>query len=196
MTSISTDKNDPDQQRLMLAWNSLNSGDYAVALREFLVMSEKGHSYAWLSLGFMHKEGLGVLQDYSKAEIYYKHAIALGNVDALIKLGRLYKVSGEDEKAFECFLKAAEKGYLPGYFWSGRSYLLGFGTPKNIEQAKAYLRTAIDRGHVNARMEYCRGQIRGDFGRAQRVVGLFGVFKAIFMMVRTLGSDPYGERVG
>jgi TPR repeat protein len=195
MTSNCPDKKNLDQQRLMLAWNALNSGDYATALTEFSAMAEKGHSDAWLNLGLLHKKGLGVPQDNSKAEIYCKKAIELGSVDALIRLGRMYKDSGASQEAFACFLQAADKGYLPGFFWVGRAYLTGFGTEKDIEKGKVYLRTAMDRGHVLARTEYCRAQIRGDFGSVQRVAGFFGIFKAITATVKALGSDPYGDRV-
>lgn len=197
MPSNSANEKYVDHQRLRRAWEAYQAADYATALTEYSVLAEKGHPHAWIYLGLLHKQGFGVPQDYSKAQLCFNHAIALGDVFALVKLGRLYneKVNGAAEKAFDCFLNAANKGNLSGIYWTGRAYLRGRGTKKNIEKAREYLTTAIGRGHVYARMEYCAAQSKGIYGPGQIIAGLFGVFKTIVVMIKILRSDPHGERL-
>ena len=191
----SNNDNQADLQRLHVAWKTYVAGDYAAAMREFSGLAEKGHSRAWLYLGWLHNKGLGTPINYSKAEVCYKNAISLGNVDALIPLGRLYKKSASAEKSFGCFLSAASKGNLSGIYWVGRSYLYGNGVEKDMEKAKTYLKTAMKKGHVYARLDYRAAQIRGSFGGWQRIAGLLGSFKAIVMAIIVHRTDPYGDRI-
>ena len=195
MSSSTTNESDVDQRRFRNAWEAYQAADYATSLKEFSALAEKGDTLAWVYLGLLHKQGFGVPQDYGKAEMCFNHAIELGDVFALVKLGRLYSIRGTEEKAFDCFLKASDRGNLPGMYWTGRAYLHGFGTKKDIEKAKQYLIMAMDRGHVYARMEYSAAQTKGFFGALQIIPGLFGVVKAGLVFVKTFRSDPHGERV-
>lgn len=164
-------------------------------MKESSALADKGYAEGWFYLGWLHNKGLGVPENHSMAETCYKNAVERGNLEALISLGRLYKDNGSAKESFGCFLSAANSGYLPGVYWAGRAYLYGEGTEKDLVRAKKYLTLAADKGHVYARVEYCRAQIHGVYGWLQRIAGLFGLFKAIILGWRTIRSDPYGDRV-
>ena len=56
--------------------------DYAEALRWFLKAAEGGHVTSQVSLGNMHRDGIGVAQDYVTAHMWYNIATAAGSVGA------------------------------------------------------------------------------------------------------------------
>ena len=41
-----------------------DNGDYATALKEWIPLAEKGHLHAMYHMGFIYKNGKGVIQDY------------------------------------------------------------------------------------------------------------------------------------
>ena len=55
------------------------------------------------------------------------------------------------EKAFTCFLKAAEKGDLDAEYRVGRCYKNGIGVVRNVTEAINWFQKAAGRGHVEAR---------------------------------------------
>jgi len=195
MTTHSNNEIEQDHQRLKVAWAFLRAKNYAIALREFSALAEKGHAQAWVYLGWMHKNGLGVAKSYSDAEKCYNAAASLGNIEAIYHLARLYKENGFAEKAFDNFLIASIRGHLPSSYWTGVAYLNGSGVEKDTEKAKLYLKSASDQGHVFARRDFYRAQFRGTFGRGKKLAGLYGWISAVVMGMKTFYSDPYGDRV-
>ena len=67
-----------------------NSGDFATALREWTPLAEQGNASAQYNLGFMYKNGEGVLQDYKTAVKWYRLAAEQGHAKAQGNLGVMY----------------------------------------------------------------------------------------------------------
>jgi TPR repeat protein len=58
------------------------SGDYALALKEFRPLAEKGDARAQFNLGMMYDIGRGVPRDYVQAHMWYNLAGAQGDQKA------------------------------------------------------------------------------------------------------------------
>ena len=86
-------------------------GDYATAMRGFLVHAEQGNADAQGNLGLMYDFGKGVPQDYQEAARWYRLAAEQGHPSAQVNLGALYQgasgVTRDDAEAAKWYRKAA-----------------------------------------------------------------------------------------
>lgn len=84
------------------------NGDYQLALQEFKILSEQGDHVAMVAIGNMHYKGNGVEIDYRKALHWWMKAYELGNADAFVNIGVLYRdgkgVSRNPMIAYDIFL--------------------------------------------------------------------------------------------
>ena len=71
--------------------DAAQSGDFAIALREWISLSEQGDADAQFNLGVMYSNGTGVLQDYKTAVKWYKLDAEQGYADAQNNLGVMYR---------------------------------------------------------------------------------------------------------
>ena len=65
-------------------------GDYATAVRGFLVHAEQGDASAQFNLGLMYGNGRGVLKDEAEAVRWYRLAAEQGDATAQYGLGFMY----------------------------------------------------------------------------------------------------------
>ena len=65
-------------------------GDYATAVRGFLVHAEQGHASAQYDLGVMYNYGWGVPEDDAEAVRWYRLAAEQGHASAQYNLGAMY----------------------------------------------------------------------------------------------------------
>lgn len=92
-------------------------------------------------LGQCYNFGLGVEKDLKKAFYWYEEASKDGDVNALIKLGFLYRDSSMEinfEKSFQYFLQSAEKGSPEGMYLVGLGYLNAEGTQFDLKKGLEY----------------------------------------------------------
>ena len=68
-------------------WAAAQSGDYATALKEWTPLAEQGDASAQYGLGFMYRNGRGVIQDYKTAVKWYTLAAEQGWANAQLQLG-------------------------------------------------------------------------------------------------------------
>lgn len=72
----------------------------------------------------------------------FKKAIDNGSLEACVELGLIYGEKRsphfDNSKAFECFMKAAEKGYIPAFKYVGACYKLGRGVGKDLAKAETW----------------------------------------------------------
>lgn len=59
------------------------------ALKWFMAAAKRNHAKAMNSVGFMHEEGRGTLQDHKEAAEWYARAALRGNADAMVNRGIL-----------------------------------------------------------------------------------------------------------
>ena len=77
-----------------------------------LKSAKGGNSNAQNDLGWMYKNGIGVLQDLNAAEIWYKKSSLSGNVKAMHSLGNMYyDIHRNCEDAKFWIMKTAKLNY-------------------------------------------------------------------------------------
>ncbi len=76
-------------------------------------------------------------------------------------LGRIYSREVSEEKAFECYMKAAEMGYAPAYYAIAAAYLDGEGVERNFDKAFEWFRKASDSGDTYAKLKLAECYKRG-----------------------------------
>lgn len=81
--------------------------------------------------------------------------------DSYYDLGRMYSREVSEEKAFECYMKAAELGYTPAYYAIATAYLDGEGVQKDFDKAFEWFRKAVDNGDTSAKLKLAECYKRG-----------------------------------
>jgi len=93
--------------------DAYNAGDHKTALQEWLSLAEQGDVRAQYNVGWMNAYGIGTLQDYDLAVIWYRQSADQGFVDAQFNLGNMYLrgdgVEKDDTLAFTWLLKPLNK---------------------------------------------------------------------------------------
>lgn len=101
---------------------------------------------ACYQLGMMYKDGLSVEKNPELAVSYFKSASARGNANAYYELGLIYQNELERVEAFNCFMKAAEKGLPEAMLEVAKAYETGLGTSRNRDQAINWYSKCEDTG--------------------------------------------------
>ena len=93
---------------------AFNRGDYATALSMWRPLAAQGNAVAQFVLGFMYRNGQGVVQDYKEAVRLYRLAAAQGVAEAQFNLGVMYRMGQgvvEDSKeTVRLYQLAADQG--------------------------------------------------------------------------------------
>lgn len=76
-------------------------------------------------------------------------------------LGRMYSREVSEEKAFECYMKAAEMGYTPAYYEIAVAYLDDEGVERDFDKAFEWFRKAADSGDTSAKLKLAECYKRG-----------------------------------
>ena len=103
--AISNDQSDgvvlkgADIEMFHYAFESLAAGTYDLAYEGFLELSEKGSSISQYFLGKMCLKGMGVLQDFSQAHMWFNIAASRGHKKAKAHLDRLTIKMSRDQIA-------------------------------------------------------------------------------------------------
>ena len=98
--------------------------------------------------------------------IYTRILANHGRPDWQVNLGIYYRdgryVKHNDKKAFEWFMRAAERGYSQGQFLVAKCYADGTGVRKSDKKALEWYTKAAEQGDKDAMLEvggfYCRGR--------------------------------------
>ncbi len=76
-------------------------------------------------------------------------------------LGRMYSREVSEEKAFECYMKAAKLGHTPAYYAVAASYLNGEGVERDFDKAFEWFWKAADSGDTSAKLKLAECYKRG-----------------------------------
>ena len=118
---------------------AMDRGDYATAVRGFLVHAEQGDASAQFSLGVMYATGRGVLKDEAEAVRWYRLAAEQGNAAAQFNLGLMYAngegVLKDEAEAVRWYRLAADQGDAAAQFNLGVMYANGEGVLKDEAEA-------------------------------------------------------------
>ena len=127
-----------------------NRGDYATAVRGFLVHAEQGNATAQYKLGVMYNYGWGVPENDAEAATWYRKAGEQGDVKAQWSLGDMYNyglgVPEDDAEAVRWYRLAAEQGVASAQFDLGLMYDKGEGVLKDEAEAVRWYRQGCRAG--------------------------------------------------
>ena len=89
---------------------------------------------------------------YSDAISCYREAAKMGNVDAMYRIGFMYRhgwgVGLNNTEAFKWYRKAADKGNADAMYDIGYMYFYGFGVSENYSEAMKWYRKAAEKGNT------------------------------------------------
>jgi TPR repeat protein len=88
-----------DQQIFHAAFECFSSGNYPQAYMGMKELAEKGSSNSQYFLGVMCLKGMGVLQDFSKAHMWFNLSASRGHNKARSHLEKLTQKMGADQIA-------------------------------------------------------------------------------------------------
>lgn len=119
---------------------------------------EDGRSIAIaFQLGRVWRDGLGVIPDGEKAEMWFQRAAEAGHSGAQHSLAKLLHQQGRINEAIPWFEQAAENGSQFASYQLGKLYLQGVQGEKNIDKSAAYLADAAEQGFSQA--QYLLGKL-------------------------------------
>lgn len=166
------------QQGYLLAWDIVGDahkkGDVAERNFEYALgcyeknVARGDDPYAYARAGEMYFLGQGASQDYAKAVEYMEQAYAMGNEDALDKLGLCYLLGNgcpQNVDQGKALLEQSHDSWYKSY-GMGMIYTQGMGVAKDIDKGIEYLKAAGD--YEPARKELARYK-KGFFGGWKRI---------------------------
>lgn len=78
-----------------------------------------------------------------------------------VDLAQTYNSEGNEEKAFQCYVKAAEMGYTDAYYNVANAYLDGDGVEKDYDKAFEWFQKAVGSGDTYAKLKLAECYKRG-----------------------------------
>jgi TPR repeat protein len=129
----------------------LENKKYKEAYDLLVPLAGEESEYALLALGWMHENGVFVGIDLGLAQSYYRHAAALGSLEAHLRLGLLLNDAGQKVEARTILEKGAEMGNLGCMNEFGAMLFEGEGGPADVKTGIAWLERAANQGHFFAR---------------------------------------------
>jgi TPR repeat protein len=113
-------------------------------------------------LAWLYASGRGTTADLKLAAFWYRRAADRGNLDALYRLGLLYKTDELRNPALmaSCFCQASLRGYSLAELQMAELHRSGFAATEDFEEGQRWTRRAAEKGLVDAQLmmwEYAGG---------------------------------------
>lgn len=108
-------------------------------------------------LGRIWRDGLGVIPDDEKAEMWFRRAAEAGHGGTHYSLAKLLYEQGRISEAIPWYEQAAESGDPFASYQLGKFYLLGESVPKDIQKAVEHLTYAAEQDCSQA--QYLLGKL-------------------------------------
>ena len=116
-----------------------------------------GPNIAAYRLGFVWQDGLGVIPNDEKAEMWFRRAAEAGHSGTHYSLAKLLYEQGRISEAIPWYEQAAESGDPFASYQLGKFYLLGESVPKDIQKAVEHLTYAAEQDCSQA--QYLLGKL-------------------------------------
>lgn len=116
-----------------------------------------GYSVAAHQLGKCWRDGLGVLPDDERAEMWLRRSAEAGHDFSQHALAKLLQSEKRIAEAASWYEKSAMQGNQYAAYQLGKFYLTGNGIPKNIEKAVNYLTASAQQRNPYA--QYALGKL-------------------------------------
>ena len=124
-------------------------GDYATAVRGFLVHAEQGDAKAQLNLGVMYNYGWGVPEDEAEAVRWYRLAAEQGHASAQSNFGAMYALG-----------QGVLKDSVLAYMWSNIAGANGNASARKLRDS---LERDMTRAEVSRATELARACMTSDY---------------------------------
>lgn len=129
----------------------------AEAFKWYEKAAQQGNKRAIYNLASSYLDGKGTAQNSQEALKWYEKAAVMGDITALVTLGNLYSRGAKDipidqEKAFNYYTTAANKGSEEAQFNLAGMYLFGAGTNKDVNKAIEIYKKLAEAGNEKAAM--------------------------------------------
>ena len=118
---------------------------------------DAGFTLAAHQLGKCWRDGMGVLPDDKKAELWFQHGAEAGHDFSRYALGKLLQGQGRMDEAVSWYEKAAAQGNSYAAYQLGKLYLQGEQVKKDVTKAQEYLTNAAEQGNQYA--QYTLGKL-------------------------------------
>lgn len=145
-----------EQLGLILLRGDNGKAEYTEAYKWLAEAAQGGSALAEFGLGRIYEEGLGVVRNRKIAKLHYQKAVELGNISALLKLGKISLSEDKSEEALKYYQKAAGLGRMEARRQVGLMYMEGSGTKKDLVTAEKWLELAVSSGSTNAKYDLSR----------------------------------------
>jgi uncharacterized protein len=127
------------------ALDAYNSGDFALALKTFRPLAEKGQVLGQYILGLMYTNGQGVAENFPEGLQWLTKAAEQGEAKAQFSVGVIYfkglGVTKNNTEALKWYRRAAEQGNPPAQYNLGAMYAKG--EPVAQDNVTAYMLYAL-----------------------------------------------------
>ena len=118
---------------------------------------DSGSTSTAYQLGRVWRDGLGVVPNNVRAELWFQHAAEGGHSSAQYALAKLLQEEGKTIEATHWYEQAAEHGNQFASYQLGKLYLSGEAVQKDSAKALKYLTDAAGKG--NAQAQYVLGKL-------------------------------------
>ena len=118
---------------------------------------DAGFTVAAHQLGKCWRDGMGVLPDDERAELWFRRAAESGHDFSQYTLGKLLQGQKRMDEAVTWYERAADQGNQYAAYRLGKLYLQGELVPKDVSRAVEYLTTAAELGNQYA--QYTLGKL-------------------------------------
>ncbi|KAI8885312.1 HCP-like protein, partial [Backusella circina FSU 941] len=150
--------------------HSVSEPNYVEAYNWYSLAAKSSHREAMYRLGLLYEKGLGIFQDYQKANQLYYQASQLENGDALCQLANAYHhgkgVKVDPIKSIEYYTLAAEFGNPKYQCELRRLYEKGELVHKNLLKALKWYTKAYLQGYNNTNDPCQNIVMEKDYSRA------------------------------
>lgn len=132
--------------------------EHEKAISWYKKSAQWGKTDAWVELGNIYRDGIGVNQNYEKAKEWYLKAVEKNSLYAFENLGYMYQtgksIAIDFKTAVLWYEKAAGLNGDYAMFQLGQIYRLGgYGVEKDLTKAKKWYVKADQSGHKEAKKE-------------------------------------------
>ena len=117
----------------------------------------RGFPLAAHLLGKCWRDGMGVLPDDERAELWFRQAAEAGYDFSQYALGKLLQSQNRTEEAVGWYKKAAAQGNSWAAYRLGKLYIQGEQVPKDVPEAVKYLTASAEQGNQYA--QYALGKL-------------------------------------
>lgn len=137
--------------------DSVGWAEQEEAVRSLEQLWGSGFTAVAYQLGKCWRDGLGVLPDDEKAELWFRRAAEAGHAFAQHALGKLLQDEGRIEEAVDWYEKSSAKGNRYADYRLGKLYLQGKDVSQDMDKAAAHLTRAAESGNHYA--QYALGKL-------------------------------------